>query len=172
MNAELLLEKETTKNIEKNKVQRGNTISNSFYTVIEYTRVTNVIDPKTGLVTPLQHIVPIAVVQNKTQPYVETNYSMPSFAEYVANRTTNTDSGGSAVPPGASAASEGSDSSSQTTGASGARSLRASVLALVLALLGTVLCLYSPTSLTTVSRQLRSAQHLPYVFVIKRTSCM
>ncbi|KAJ7451902.1 hypothetical protein FB451DRAFT_1185956 [Mycena latifolia] len=48
MNAELLLEKETPKNIEKNKVQRGNTISNSFYAVIEYTRVTNVIDPKTG----------------------------------------------------------------------------------------------------------------------------
>jgi hypothetical protein len=30
---------------------------------------------------PLQHIVPIAVAQNRTQPYVESNYTMQSFAQ-------------------------------------------------------------------------------------------
>ncbi|KAJ7653781.1 putative chitin deacetylase [Mycena rosella] len=33
------------------------------------------------LAAAFDHLVPIAVAQNKTQPYVETNYSMPSFAD-------------------------------------------------------------------------------------------
>ncbi|KAE9400016.1 carbohydrate esterase family 4 protein [Gymnopus androsaceus JB14] len=31
-----------------------------------------------------QHIVPVGVSLNKTQPYVETNYSLPTFEQYVA----------------------------------------------------------------------------------------
>ncbi|KAJ7244331.1 carbohydrate esterase family 4 protein [Mycena rebaudengoi] len=38
-------------------------------------------------------IVPIAVAQNKTQPYTESNYKMPSFAEYTTNKDSGSDSG-------------------------------------------------------------------------------
>ncbi|KAJ3720875.1 hypothetical protein C8R42DRAFT_721621 [Lentinula raphanica] len=31
-----------------------------------------------------QHLVPVGVSLNKTQPYVETNYSLPTFAQYIS----------------------------------------------------------------------------------------
>ncbi|THV08240.1 putative chitin deacetylase [Dendrothele bispora CBS 962.96] len=34
-----------------------------------------------------QHIVPVGVALNKTQPYVESNYSLPSFEQYISGRT-------------------------------------------------------------------------------------
>ncbi|KAF7301882.1 Carbohydrate esterase family 4 protein [Mycena indigotica] len=37
------------------------------------------------LAQAFDHIVPIAVAQNKTHPYVETNLSMPTFAQYVGS---------------------------------------------------------------------------------------
>ncbi|KAJ7151805.1 carbohydrate esterase family 4 protein [Mycena crocata] len=48
------------------------------------------------LAAAFDHIVPIAVAQNKTNPYTETNVTMPSFAEYIAARPksgTNSSSG-------------------------------------------------------------------------------
>lgn len=34
-----------------------------------------------NLKSAFSHIVPVGVALNKTQPYVETNYSLPSFAD-------------------------------------------------------------------------------------------
>jgi len=42
-----------------------------------------------NLKTAFSHIVPVGVALNKTQPYVETNYSLPTFDQYIAG-TTNT----------------------------------------------------------------------------------
>ncbi|KAJ7461932.1 carbohydrate esterase family 4 protein [Mycena latifolia] len=39
------------------------------------------------ILAAFDYVVPIAVAQNKTQPYVEANVTMPSFAEYAANHT-------------------------------------------------------------------------------------
>jgi len=36
------------------------------------------------LKTAFQHIVPVGVALNKTQPYVETNYSLPTFEQYIS----------------------------------------------------------------------------------------
>ncbi|KAJ4465667.1 carbohydrate esterase family 4 protein [Lentinula edodes] len=36
------------------------------------------------LKSSFQHIVPVGVSLNKTQPYVETNYSLPTFEQYIA----------------------------------------------------------------------------------------
>lgn len=38
-----------------------------------------------------KHIMPVAVCQNMTQPYVETSYVYPNFAQFVSgqNKTTN-----------------------------------------------------------------------------------
>ncbi|KAJ7479709.1 carbohydrate esterase family 4 protein [Mycena latifolia] len=91
------------------------------------------IDNYPKLVATFDHLVPIAVAQNKTQPYVETNYSMQSFASYIANHsatTTNSSSSGSS-----------SGSASETTGSSGARALRGSLSVPVLALALAALCL-------------------------------
>ncbi|KAI0321744.1 hypothetical protein OF83DRAFT_186584 [Amylostereum chailletii] len=42
------------------------------------------------------HIVPIGTALNKTHPYVETNYTLPTFSEYVGGQTTtNSSSSGS-----------------------------------------------------------------------------
>ncbi|KAJ3920274.1 putative chitin deacetylase [Lentinula edodes] len=42
-----------------------------------------------------KYLVPVGVALNKTQPYVETNYSLPTFSEYVAGTTTTNSSGSS-----------------------------------------------------------------------------
>ncbi|KAJ6602833.1 carbohydrate esterase family 4 protein [Mycena vulgaris] len=93
------------------------------------------IDNYPKLAAVFDHIVPVGVALNKTQPYVETNYTMQSFASYIANHTTKS---------GVSNSSS-SGSGSETTGTGGARALRGSlpvpVLAAALALFGAVLCL-------------------------------
>ncbi|KAF8545841.1 hypothetical protein OG21DRAFT_1518497, partial [Imleria badia] len=90
--------------------------------------------------------VPMGVATNQSQPYVETNYSLPSFDQYIAGTTTL---GGSvAFPTGSSSSasssgsgSSGSGSSSQGKGTSGAsRSLGAlSGLAVSAVFVGTLL---------------------------------
>ncbi|KAK0459197.1 uncharacterized protein EV420DRAFT_1538860 [Desarmillaria tabescens] len=40
------------------------------------------------LKSAFQYLVPIAVAMNNTQPYVETNYTFPSFQQYIAGQTT------------------------------------------------------------------------------------
>ncbi|KAJ7510932.1 carbohydrate esterase family 4 protein [Mycena galericulata] len=89
-----------------------------------------------ALANAFDHLVPIAVAQNKTQPYVETNYSMPDFASYIANHT--------AKPPATSATGSGSGSASQATqGSSGVapRPSAAGALALALTVLGAAMYL-------------------------------
>lgn len=86
------------------------------------------------------YMVPIAVAQNRTQPYVETNFTMPSFASYIASR-----------PPNSSAADQGSSSSpgsaggqSSSPGNSGGVALGLTsthALSMVLVLLSVALCL-------------------------------
>jgi len=69
-----------------------------------------------------QHIVPIGVALNKTQPYKETNYSLPTFQQYtsgvltVAGNSSSSSSSASAARPSASASTtSGSKNSSTTT---------------------------------------------------------
>jgi hypothetical protein len=43
-------------------------------------------------------LVPIGVAYNKTQPYVETDYSLPNYAEYIAGTTTGISPTTTAIP--------------------------------------------------------------------------
>ncbi|KAH7905995.1 carbohydrate esterase family 4 protein [Hygrophoropsis aurantiaca] len=63
------------------------------------------------LKSAFKYLVPIGVALNQTQPYVETNYSLPSFAQYISGTTTVS---------GGSGASSTSSSSSATASSSGA----------------------------------------------------
>ncbi|KAJ7734491.1 carbohydrate esterase family 4 protein [Mycena maculata] len=98
-----------------------------------------------ALARAFDHIVPIAVAQNKTTPYVETNYTFQNFASYIANHTNATvvSDGSVSASAGASAVSGGSGS--QSTGAIGKSAgvaLRVPAsLALGLVVLGAALCL-------------------------------
>ncbi|KAJ4001878.1 putative chitin deacetylase [Lentinula boryana] len=59
-----------------------------------------------------KYLVPVGVALNKTQPYVETNYSLPTFDEYIAgNITTNSSSSSS------SSSNSTSSSTSQSSSA-------------------------------------------------------
>ncbi|KAG2337120.1 carbohydrate esterase family 4 protein [Suillus weaverae] len=60
-----------------------------------------------------KYIVPMGVATNQTQPYVETNYSLPSFEQYISGTTTI--SSGVPLPTGGSSSSTGSGSSSGTS---------------------------------------------------------
>ncbi|KAF8906182.1 hypothetical protein CPB85DRAFT_897336 [Mucidula mucida] len=65
------------------------------------------------------YIVPIAVALNDTHPYAETNYTMPSFNDYI-NGQTQTSGSSSTSPSGSKtsgAASASGTSASQTSGA-------------------------------------------------------
>ncbi|KAJ8595104.1 carbohydrate esterase family 4 protein [Rhizopogon salebrosus TDB-379] len=61
-----------------------------------------------------KYIVPMGVATNQTQPYVETNYSQPSFEQYISGTTTI--SGGGASPTDGSAGATGSGSGSGSSG--------------------------------------------------------
>jgi len=65
-----------------------------------------------------KYLVPMGVATNISQPYVETNYSLPNFEQYIAGTTTL--SGGVASSTGSSGQASGGSSSQ---GASGARPL-------------------------------------------------
>jgi len=109
------------------------------------------IDNYPKLAAAFDHLVPVGVGYNKTQPYVETNLTQPSFQAYVAARGGS--AGSSAAPSGSGSGSgagtsagsgsstkSGSGSSTgsgaQTTGTGAGVALRASGLTLVLALVG------------------------------------
>ncbi|KAJ7431631.1 hypothetical protein B0H11DRAFT_844015 [Mycena galericulata] len=87
------------------------------------------IDNHPKLAAAFEHLVPIAVAQNRTQPYVETNYTVPSFAAYVSGRTvTNASdvSSASSAPsstasPSATSQTPGKESGSKQGGASAVR---------------------------------------------------
>ncbi|KAJ7463484.1 carbohydrate esterase family 4 protein [Mycena galericulata] len=108
------------------------------------------IDNYPKLAKAFDHIVPIAVAQNKTQPYVETNYTMPSFAQYIGGTTVTNGSSpsGSALSStpshttsGASAPSSSASVKPQdTAGKSGARTL---LVPVPLVLLASLLALFS-----------------------------
>ncbi|KAJ7512924.1 carbohydrate esterase family 4 protein [Mycena galericulata] len=109
------------------------------------------VDNYPKLLAAFDHLVPIAVSQNKTTPYVETNYTFPSFADYVAAHPkggiTNSTSGGGGGSTGGSGggSTTGSAAKTSTTGASGASAgvaLRVGPAALALTLFGAAaLCL-------------------------------
>jgi hypothetical protein len=60
-------------------------------------------------------MVPVGVALNKTQPYVETNYSLPSYAQYVSGTTTVS---GSASPSSSSGSSSSGSSAQGSSGGS------------------------------------------------------
>ncbi|KAK0231770.1 carbohydrate esterase family 4 protein [Armillaria nabsnona] len=80
-----------------------------------------------------KYIVPVAVALNNTQPYVETDYSMPSFEQYISGETTvdnsdtNTTSTSTASTSTSTSSKSGSGSktgsaSTSTASASGSNS--------------------------------------------------
>ncbi|KAL0059112.1 hypothetical protein AAF712_014183 [Marasmius tenuissimus] len=87
----------------------------------------------------VQHIVPVGVALNKTQPYVETNYTFPTFEQYIAGARVG-------VPPTATIASpvpaQTSSSGSDDDSDSSNRNLRnaGSAPTTVSALMITMLC--------------------------------
>ncbi|KAJ3980514.1 carbohydrate esterase family 4 protein [Lentinula detonsa] len=64
-----------------------------------------------------QHIVPVGVSLNKTQPYVETNYSLPTFEQYISGTVTVN---GTRVSPNSTSSSESSTSSDSSSSTSSA----------------------------------------------------
>ncbi|KAK7044461.1 carbohydrate esterase family 4 protein [Favolaschia claudopus] len=100
------------------------------------------------LVKAFDHVVPVGVAFNKTQPYVETNLTFPNFQQYISGQ-----SGGSSGTPSGSGKPSGSGSPSKsgsaaspsnTTGQQGGISAGVSVkapAAMVLGLLGAALVL-------------------------------
>ncbi|KAJ3784460.1 carbohydrate esterase family 4 protein [Lentinula aff. detonsa] len=64
-----------------------------------------------------QHIVPVGVSLNKTQPYVETNYSLPTFEQYISGTVTVN---GTRVSPNSTSSSESSTSSDSLSSTSSA----------------------------------------------------
>ncbi|KAG1745118.1 carbohydrate esterase family 4 protein [Suillus paluster] len=74
-----------------------------------------------------KYLVPMGVATNQTQPYVETNYSLPSFNQYISGTTTisgsvafPTDGSSSSTGSGSSSGSPSGSSSGGTTGSTGA----------------------------------------------------
>jgi hypothetical protein len=70
----------------------------------------------TQLKAAFKYLVPMGVATNQTQPYVETNYSLPTFEQYISGTTTL--SGGVSSPSDGSSSSTGSGSSG-SSGSSG-----------------------------------------------------
>ncbi|KAJ7137472.1 carbohydrate esterase family 4 protein [Mycena crocata] len=66
------------------------------------------------LAAAFDHIVPISVAQNRTQPYVESNFSMPSFADYIGSHKS-----AAAVSANSSSSAGGSGSNSNIGGSGG-----------------------------------------------------
>ncbi|KAF8545861.1 hypothetical protein OG21DRAFT_1325721 [Imleria badia] len=97
------------------------------------------------LKSAFKYLVPMGVATNQSQPYVETNYSLPNFDQYIAGTTTL--SGGVALPTasptgmsGSASSSKGSSgSSSQGKGTSGASRSALGGLAVSAAFVGTLL---------------------------------
>ncbi|KAJ7500948.1 carbohydrate esterase family 4 protein [Mycena galericulata] len=104
------------------------------------------VDNYPKLAAAFDHLVPISVALNKTQPYVENNFTLPSFADYAASHLKSSGNSSSGTTggntTGSTGGSTGSTSTSGHTGVSAGVSLRpCSTAALTLALLGNVLYL-------------------------------
>lgn len=82
-----------------------------------------------------KHMVPVGVALNKTQPYVETNYSLPTFEQYISGTTTVNGSNSAA------ASSSGSSSSSSSHNGAAAISPISSALLLFVSALGLLVSL-------------------------------
>ncbi|KAK0449048.1 carbohydrate esterase family 4 protein [Desarmillaria tabescens] len=63
-----------------------------------------------------KYIVPVAVALNNTQPYVETDSTMPSFEQYISGETTTTDNSDSNSTTTTSSSSSTSSSASTSSG--------------------------------------------------------
>ncbi|KAJ3894543.1 carbohydrate esterase family 4 protein [Lentinula edodes] len=61
------------------------------------------------LKSSFQHIVPVGVSLNKTQPYVETNYSLPTFEQYIAGAVS---ANGTRVSPNSTSSFQSESSTS------------------------------------------------------------
>ncbi|KAI9433220.1 carbohydrate esterase family 4 protein [Lactarius indigo] len=83
-------------------------------------------------------IVPIGVALNKTQPYKETNYSLPTFEQYVSGQVTA--SGSNSSGSGTGTGSGSSPTSSSSTGSGSTKSSSARTHVVHGAALWTVLC--------------------------------
>ncbi|KAH9018837.1 chitin deacetylase [Lactarius hengduanensis] len=83
-------------------------------------------------------IVPIGVALNKTQPYKETNYSLPTFEQYVSGQVTASGSNSSGSGTGTGSGSSPTSSSSSGSGSTKSSSARTHVVHG--AALWTVLC--------------------------------
>ncbi|KAJ7185398.1 carbohydrate esterase family 4 protein [Mycena filopes] len=92
------------------------------------------VDNYPKLAAAFDHIVPIAVAQNKTNPYMETNYTMPSFADYVSSRTSGAANSTKSSGAGSGSGSGSSPSGGASQGSSGAVSLQYAGSGLVAAL--------------------------------------
>jgi len=71
-----------------------------------------------------QHIVPICTAINDTHPYVETNFTCPTFSEYISgvhNTSTSTADNGGSAPSGSSSASASATASASKSGAASER---------------------------------------------------
>jgi peptidoglycan/xylan/chitin deacetylase (PgdA/CDA1 family) len=71
------------------------------------------------LKSAFSHMVPIGVALNKTQPYVETNYSLPTFQQYISGQITavgnaSTTTPGASQSPSPSSATSNKKSSAVT----------------------------------------------------------
>ncbi|KAI0263676.1 hypothetical protein BGY98DRAFT_1109786 [Russula aff. rugulosa BPL654] len=69
------------------------------------------------LKSAFEYIVPIGVALNKTQPYVETNYSLPTFQQYISGEITvaGNSSSSASSPSSSNGSSAGDKKSSATT---------------------------------------------------------
>ncbi|KAJ3821874.1 carbohydrate esterase family 4 protein [Lentinula raphanica] len=70
------------------------------------------------LKSAFKYIVPVGVALNKTQPYVETNYSLPTFEEYISGTVTTTGTStlnSTSAMPSTSTSSSSRSSSSVTS---------------------------------------------------------
>ncbi|KAJ7050669.1 chitin deacetylase [Mycena amicta] len=71
------------------------------------------VDNYPKLLDAFDYLVPVGVAYNKTTPYVETNYTQPSFAQFVAAH------GGPSVPSGSSVSQTSSGAKSSGTSTNG-----------------------------------------------------
>ncbi|KAJ6459735.1 carbohydrate esterase family 4 protein [Mycena vitilis] len=101
------------------------------------------IDNYPKLIAAFDHLTPVGVGYNRTNPYVEQNYTQPSFSAYVAARSgggsSASGSAGGASQSGAAASGAKTGASAQASGSSDGVVLRVSGVTLVLALAGVVM---------------------------------
>lgn len=79
------------------------------------------------LKSAFSHIAPIGVCLNKTQPYVETNYSLPTFEQYISGQVTV-----SAPDTAPSTGTSGSAASASSTGSSSSGNAKSSASSVAL----------------------------------------